>query len=93
MELFWDNLKNNWLKEHRKISFEAITIAIESGKITDILDHPNHKKYPNQFLILVNIDDYIYVVPAIIQNEGYFLKTIFPSRKYTEMYLSNKGEV
>jgi hypothetical protein len=92
MELLWDNIKNRWLKENRSISFEAIAVAIESNKILDILKHPNNDKYPDQLLILVNINDYVYVVPAVIQSDGYFLKTIFPSRKYTDEYLLNKKD-
>jgi uncharacterized DUF497 family protein len=92
MELLWDNKKNKWLKENRSISFEAIAVAMDSNKILDILEHPNKDKYPDQILILMNINDYVYVVPAVIQGDGYFLKTIFPSRKYTELYLSNKKD-
>jgi len=92
MELFWDNQKNRWLKENRNISFESVAVAIESGKILEILEHPNKIRYPNQFLILVNINDYVYVVPAVIQSGGYFLKTIFPGRKYTELYLTEKKD-
>ncbi|WP_245534797.1 hypothetical protein [Treponema primitia] len=53
----------------------------------DMLDHPNKEKYGNQKLMLFNIENYIYVVPAVIEGESIFLKTIYPSRKYTEKYL------
>ena len=35
---------------------------------------------------------YVYVVPCILENDVCFLKTIFPSRKYTAKYLGSKGE-
>lgn len=88
----WDNEKNQWLKKERNISFEQVLIAIESGDIVDILEHPNKKRFTNQILILVAINDYVYAVPAVENNndEEYFLKTIYPSRKYTERYLQGK---
>lgn len=88
----WDNEKNQWLKKERNISFEQVLIAIESGDIVDILEHPNKKRFTNQILILVAINDYVYAVPAVKNDndEEYFLKTIYPSRKYTERYLQGK---
>lgn len=88
----WDNEKNQWLKKDRNISFEQVLIAIESGDIVDILEHPNKKRFTNQILILVAINDYVYAVPAVENDndEEYFLKTIYPSRKYTERYLQGK---
>ena len=58
----------------------------------DILEHPNKEKYPNQLLLLIEIDRYVYVVPCVLENDVCFLKTIFPSRKYTSKYLDWKGE-
>ena len=88
----WNNEKNIMLKRDRNISFERIIIAIEQDSLLDILEHPNKEKYPNQLLILVEIDRYVYVVPCVLENDICFLKTIFPSRKYTAKYLDFKGE-
>ena len=82
--------KNTLLKIERAISFERVIIAIEEDKLLDILEHPNKKKYPNQFLLIVEISEYVYVVPCVIEKDVCFLKTIFPSRKYTAQYLSHK---
>ena len=75
------------LKRDRNISFERIIVAIEQDNLLDILEHPNKEKYPNQLLLLVEIDRYVYVVPCVLENDFCFLKTIFPSRKYTSKYL------
>jgi uncharacterized DUF497 family protein len=85
----WDNEKNEELKKERNISFEQIIIAIEEDKIVDVLEHTNKDKYPNQILLLLNLNDYIYVVPTVVDEKKgeYFLKTIYPSRKYTNQYL------
>ena len=83
----WNNEKNMMLKKDRNISFERIIVAIEQDNLLDILEHPNKEKYPNQLLLLVEIDRYVYVVPCVLENDVCFLKTIFPSRKYTSKYL------
>ena len=92
MILNWNNEKNMMLKRDRNISFERIIVAIEQDNLLDILEHPNKEKYPNQLLLLVEIDRYVYVVPCVLENDVCFLKTIFPSRKYTSKYFDWKGE-
>lgn len=79
----WNNEKNDWLITTRNISFEQIIVAIENGQIIDIMENPS-KNFPNQFMIIVNYNDYIYCVPTVVEGERYFLKTIYPSRKYTK---------
>jgi len=86
----WDENKNDLLKKTRNISFEQIIIDIENGNILDILANSS-KSYKNQILIVIDHDNYAYVVPAIKSNNEYFLKTIFPSRKYTDKYLRKTG--
>ena len=88
----WNNEKNMMLKRDINISFGRIIVAIEQDNLLDILEHPNKEKYPNQLLLLVEIDKYVYVVPCVFENDVCFLKTIFPSRKYTSKYLDWKGE-
>ncbi|MBA3537615.1 MAG: toxin [Tatlockia sp.] len=85
--------KNKVLIKDRSISFEAIISAINSGSLLDILEHPNKIKYPNQQIYVVNMDGYIYLVPSVKRNaETIFLKTIFPSRKLTKLYLDKEGD-
>lgn len=49
--------------------------------LLDIVEHPNKSKYPSQGIFIINIDDYVYLVPFVEDNEIVFLKTIIPSRK------------
>ncbi len=86
----WSEEKNEWLKENRSISFEIIIDAIESGKLLDNIKHPNSKKYPNQFILVIEIENYIYLTPYVINENEIFLKTIIPSRKMTKKYLSDE---
>ncbi|MDC1205325.1 toxin [Candidatus Pacebacteria bacterium] len=86
----WSEEKNEHLKNQRNVSFEAVQTAIQEGGLLDIHMHPNVQKYPNQLRLVINIDDYIYLVPCIPkENEIWFLKTIIPSRKATKDYLKN----
>jgi hypothetical protein len=39
------------------------------------------------FFIIVNINDYAYLVPFVETESEVFLKTIIPSRKATKKYL------
>lgn len=82
--------KNNMLKHNRGISFEHIILLIESGKILSVKSHHNQKQYPNQHIIEINADEYIYIVPCVITGNKIFLKTIYPSRKANKSY--KKGE-
>ncbi|MCX5868396.1 MAG: BrnT family toxin [Proteobacteria bacterium] len=88
--LHWDNEKNEWLKEHRGVCFEQVVIILAKGEVLEIVDHPNREKYPDQRIVLVTINDYVYLVPYVEDEEGIFLKTIIPSRKATEKYLRRR---
>ena len=83
--------KNELLKEQRDISFEDVLLALESGNLLDDIKHPNKEKFPNQniFIILIEIKDYVYLVPYVEDNTSIFLKTIIPSRQMNKKY--NKG--
>ena len=83
----WNHGKNESLKIDRRISFEEIVLAIEADGLLDELRHPNPDKYPNQFVFVVVLDDYAYLVPYVEEVDYYFLKTIIPSRKTTRDYL------
>ena len=76
----------------RGISFEQIVMHIERGDVLDLVAHPNPKKYPGQQIIVVEINEYAYLVPFVESSEGKFLKTIIPSRKATRDYLGEKNE-
>ncbi len=83
----WSKAKNELLKIERDVSFEEVYIAIESGEILDVIENPNKTRYPNQKIYVVNIHDYVYLIPYVEDKEKIFLKTIFPSRKMTKKYL------
>jgi uncharacterized DUF497 family protein len=84
----WSDEKNEVLGRTRGIRFEDILICIQSGGVLDILRHPDRERYPNQNMIVLNVDGYVWLVPYVKSRGIRFLKTIIPSRKATREYLS-----
>ena len=83
----WNLEKNRQLIEERGISFESVVSVIERGGLVDVLEHPNQERYPGQMIYVVNIEQYLYLVPFVAEPDGTrFLKTIIPSRKATRDY-------
>ncbi len=88
----WDNAKNGKLKAERGISFEDVVFHIERGDILDIVEHPNQERYRGQRVIVVQIEQYAYLVPCVDQDEYVVLKTIIPSRKATRQYIQGESD-
>ena len=88
----WSPDKNELLQKERGITFEEIVLNIQLGNEVAIYDHPNAKKYPNQKISVVLIEDYAYLVPYVEDEEQFFLKTIIPSRKATKQYVGDTNE-
>lgn len=86
-EFDWDDEKNALLKKTRGVNFEDVVYHIENGDILDIIRHPNASRYPNQEIIVLNMEGYVYLVPYVEREGTRFLKTIIPSRKATKEYL------
>jgi hypothetical protein len=87
----WSHEKNEALKIARNLSFEEIVLAIESDGLLDKIGHPHPEKYPNQSILMVEMNKYVYLVPYVEEPDYYFLKTVIPSRKATRDY-GLKGE-
>ena len=83
----WNDEKNELLEETRGICFEDILIHIQNGDVIDVIKHPKKEKYPNQNIMVINIEGYIYLVPYVKSKGVRFMKTIIPSRKATREYL------
>ncbi len=83
----WNRDKNSQIYQERGVSFEDVLVSLALGGYVDIIAHPNPQRYPNQFVLLVDIDQYAYVVPFVVDDTTIFFKTLFPSRKWTRYYL------
>ena len=75
----------------RGITFEDVIEAISNDLILYDVSHPNKEKYPNQRLMVVNINNYPYAVPYIKKENSFVLKTIYPDRRYKKL-LEKKDE-
>lgn len=91
MNDIWDEAKHAWLLEHRHISFEQIVRRLTQGYLLDTLIC-DKAPYQGQEQLVVNVDDYAYVVPIERRGDTIILKTIIPSRKLTRKYLRRKTD-
>ncbi len=82
--LKWDLSKNEQLKQERGVSFEELL----QSKLIAVKRHPK-RQYQNIFLF--EHKGYVWIVPYVEQDDTLFLKTLYPSRKYTSLY--KKGEL
>ncbi len=88
----WNDEKNALLQVERRITFEEVVVCIEMGFLLDVLEHPNQEKYKGQKVFVVQIDDYVYLVPFVETDDQVFLKTIIPSRKATKKHLKGSAK-
>ena len=86
----WNKEKNEWLKQNRNICFDDILFYIDNDLVIDDIEHPNKVKFSNQKIMVIDINEYIYLVPYVESKNEIFLKTIIPSRKATKSYLEGK---
>jgi hypothetical protein len=80
--------KNQLLIATRKISFEDVIKALKNGQLLADISHPS-QKYSRQRLYVIKIKEYAYAVPYVsdIKKQEIFLKTVYPSRALTRIYL------
>ncbi len=83
----WNPEKNDKLIAERGISFNDVIYHFAQGYLLDDIEHPNQEKYPNQSIFILEINNYVYLVPYVENDTERFLKTIIPSRKLTKKYL------
>lgn len=83
----WNADKNRQLQAERGVSFEQALQAIRSDQLLDIIEHPNPAKYPNQRIFIIEMNQYVYLVPFVETDAEIFLKTIIPSCKLKRQYL------
>jgi hypothetical protein len=84
----WSAAKNEMLVRERGTSFERIVFEISIGNEVAMVMHPNQDRYPGQMISVVEVDDYVYLVPFVETESEIFLNTIIPSRKATRQFRS-----
>jgi hypothetical protein len=83
-ELRWNLLKSERLKKTRGASFEELI----QSKLIAVKRHPSKRQ---QRIMLFEHKGYMWVVPYVTSGNEIFLKTLYPSRKYTKHY--KRGEL
>jgi uncharacterized DUF497 family protein len=82
--IIWDDEKNQKLQIERDISFDQISEIILRKEYLDILENLSR---PNQQIFVVNLNNYIYAVPFVVDDQSNIvLKTAYPSRKLHKKY-------
>jgi hypothetical protein len=84
MRIRWNKTKNERLRKTRGAGFDSI---IRSRLIA--VKEPPGKAHQN--IMLFEFKGYVWVVPYVMEESGIFLKTLYPSRKYTKMIA--RGEI
>jgi hypothetical protein len=79
----WNETKSQRLKKIRGMSFAEI-----SGKrLIDTIEHPMRE---GQWMLVFEYRGYCWVVPCVRTEGGFFLKTLYRSRKFTKIYLGKE---
>jgi len=86
----WNEEKNLLLVIQRGVSFYDVVEQIKSNKVLDNYKHPRSDKYPNQYIFVIVLNDYVHYVPYVMNRDEIFLKNIIPSRKLNKIYNKDK---
>jgi uncharacterized DUF497 family protein len=87
----WNSDKNRELLELRGVDFPMVLQALADGDLLDDLAHPG-KGREHQRIMVIWMKGDVFVVPYVQDQQAKFLKTIFPSRKFRQMYGGQDGK-
>ncbi|TAL32190.1 MAG: DUF4258 domain-containing protein [Spirochaetes bacterium] len=82
MKFAFDKSKNEILRKDRGVSFYDVIEAIAEKGILLNIEHPNREKYPDQFMLVIEYNNYTYCVPYERSGDTVRLITLFPNREY-----------
>lgn len=90
--ILWNEEKNQLLILQRKLSFEMVLDKLERQEVLAKRRYPDQKRYPHQFIFVVELEGYICYVPFVENEHEIFLKTIIPSRKLEKEFKGARDE-
>jgi hypothetical protein len=73
------------------VGFEECVVAIAAEWILDVVQNPSNN-HPSQKVFILEINAYAYCVPFVESGTEIFLKTVFPSRKFTALCLPEHSD-
>lgn len=85
----WSAAKSKQLKIERWIDFMDMVISIQQDWLLDTQKNTSWN-HPDQEIFIVKRKSEVYVIPFVYEpnTDTFFLKTIFPSRKYKKLFLN-----
>ncbi len=84
MEISWEPEKERMLRKDGGIEIREIADLITEGKYNAVVENPSRR---SQFIFVLPYHGYTHVVPFVIaKDEGVVLKTVFPSRRFHQIY-------
>lgn len=88
MKFRYSALKNKELIKKRGIGFDELIDEINNGNLLNVIEHHNPAQYPHQRIMQILCLGKVYCVPYVKEeNDIFFLKTLYPSRKALKQYL------
>ncbi len=91
MKIVFDENKNDKLKRERGVDFKTVIEKMAEGKILLDFKHPNRERYPNQRIMVIDINGYPYCVPYLKTEDEIVLKTVFPDRRFKK-FMGGKND-
>ena len=85
MEFRFDEEKNRRLVRTRGVSFRDVIDAVTTGSLLEVFDNPNQQDYSGQLIMVVSIGGYPYCVPVDVRGDVYYLRTVYPCRKFKHL--------
>ncbi len=89
--LRWNKEKNEKLFLERGLGFELVIEAFDVGAVIKDMDHPDPGRL-GQRMLLIRVHSYVCAVPYVQDGDVKFLKTMYFSRKYDELYGGSYGQ-
>jgi len=89
----WNEEKNLELVARRGVSFYDAVEQIKNKGILDSYKHPKSEKYPNQYIYVIRLHEYIHYVPYVYDGDDgddIFLKNIITSSQLNKIYKKDK---
>ena len=79
--------------KERSVSFEDVLFYIEKGELLDTLRFRNLGPDSDRGVLVVKMQNYVYLVPYQETARHYFLNSIIPSQQATQKYIGqNSGQ-
>jgi len=85
LDILFDQEKNKKLLKERGVSFEMVIEKMVDKEIILDFKHPNTSRYPNQRIMVIEINNYTYCVPYLQTQNEIVLKTIYPDRRFKNL--------